>query len=93
MAGLDAQDRLILALRFEDGRTVVEIAGMLRLDQKGLYRRLERLMKDLRVALTTRGIDATSALEIFESAAVSIDWRGDTKETSKGRPSMAKGGQ
>jgi RNA polymerase sigma factor for flagellar operon FliA len=92
MSGLDTQDKLILALRFEDGRTVVEIARMLRLDQKGLYRRLERLMKALREALHAHGVDAASALEIFESAAVSIDWRGDTKETSKGRPSMVKGG-
>ena len=92
MAGLDAQDRLVLALRFEDGRTVVEIARLLQLDQKGLYRRLERLMKELRAALQAHGVDAAAALEIFESAAVSIDWRGDTKETSKGRPSMVKGG-
>ena len=92
MAGLDTQDRLLLALRFEDGRTVVEIARMLRLDQKGLYRRLERLMKELRLALQAHGVDAASALEIFESAAVSIDWRGVTEEKAKARPSMVKGG-
>jgi RNA polymerase sigma factor (sigma-70 family) len=92
-AGLGSQDRLILALKFEDGRSIVEIARMLRLDQKGLYRRLERLMKELRTALEAQGIEAGAALEIFESAAVSIDWKGDTEETSKGRPSMVKGGR
>ncbi|TAK93085.1 sigma-70 family RNA polymerase sigma factor [Patescibacteria group bacterium] len=93
MAGLDAQDRLVLALRFDDGRTIVEIAGMLRLDQKGLYRRLERLLKGLRSALQAEGIDSPAVMEMLESPAVSIDWRGDTKETSKVRPSMGKGDQ
>lgn len=92
-AGLDAQDRLVLALRFEDGRTVAEIAGMLRLDQKRLYRRVERLLKELRNALQAHGIDSASVVDMIESPAASIDWRGDTKETSSPRPSMAKGGQ
>jgi RNA polymerase sigma factor for flagellar operon FliA len=92
MNGLDTQDRLIIALRFQDGRTVVEVARMLRLDQKGLYRRLERLMKDLRAALEARGIAATAVMEMFDSPAVSIDWRDDTKGTSKGRPSKGNGG-
>jgi RNA polymerase sigma factor for flagellar operon FliA len=92
MAGLETQDRLILTLRFHDGRTVVEIARTLRLDQKALYRRIERLMKDLRAALEARGLDSAAVLEIFESPAVSIEWTGDQKETSQGRPSMSKGG-
>jgi RNA polymerase sigma factor (sigma-70 family) len=92
-AALDDQDRLIVALRFEDGRSVVDIAKMLRLDQKSLYRRLDRVMKALRAELEARGVEATAALEIFDSPAVSIGWRGDTEETQKRRPSMAKGGQ
>ena len=82
---------LIIALRFQDGRTVVEIARLMRLDQKGLYRRLGRVMKGLRTALEVGGIDAVAMIEMFESPAVSIDWRCDTEETSKVRPSIAKG--
>jgi RNA polymerase sigma factor (sigma-70 family) len=93
MSGLEPQDRLILALRFEDGRSIVEVARMLRLDQKALYRRLDRVMKALRGALHAEGVDGAVALEIFESTAVSIEWRGETKGTSKGRPSMRQGGQ
>lgn len=89
-AGLDAQDRLIIALRFEDGRSVVEIAKLLRLEQKSLYRRIERLMKELRGRLEAQGVGA-SALEIFDSPAVSIEWSDDTEERSKVRPSLAKG--
>ena len=93
MSGLDPQDRVILALRFEDGRSVVEVARMLRLDQKALYRRLDRVMKALRSTLHQEGVDGAAALEMFESPAVSIDWRGETKGTSKRRPSMGQGGQ
>jgi RNA polymerase sigma factor (sigma-70 family) len=93
MSGLEPQDRLILALRFEDGRSIVEVARMLRLDQKALYRRLDRVMRALRGALHAEGVDSAVALEIFESSAVSIEWRGETKGTSKGRPSMRQGGQ
>ena len=92
LAGLEAQDRLILSMRFIDGRTVVEIARVLQLDQKGLYRRLERLMKELRAGLEAHGVDGAAALEIFESPAVSIAWSGDTAEKPSGRPSMPKGG-
>jgi RNA polymerase sigma factor (sigma-70 family) len=92
MSGLEAQDRLILSLRFVDGRTVVEMARLLRLDQKALYRRLERLLKRLRDALHAQGIATADVMEMLESPAVSIEWRGDTEETPKGRPSMAKGG-
>jgi len=81
MSGLDPQDRVILALRFEDGRSVVEVARMLRLDQKALYRRLDRVMKALRTTLHEEGVDSAAALEMFESPAVSIDWRGETKGT------------
>ena len=44
MAGLEQQDRLILVLKFEDGRTVADIAATLRLEQKALYRHEEKLL-------------------------------------------------
>jgi|KBSMisStandDraft_5_1062788.scaffolds.fasta_scaffold21825_2 RNA polymerase sigma factor for flagellar operon FliA len=93
MDGLGAQDRLIFALRFHDGRTLVDIAKALRLDQKALYRRVERLVRELQAALQAGGIDGEAALEIFESAAVSIDWGRDTEGTVEPRPSTPKGAQ
>ena len=93
MAGLDVQDRLILTMKFHDGRTVVEIARTLRLDQKALYRRLDRLMKDLRTALEAHGIESAAVMEMLESPAVFVAWSGDTEEKPKGRPSIGKGGQ
>jgi RNA polymerase sigma factor (sigma-70 family) len=91
-ASLETEDRLILKLRFEDGRTVAEISAMLRLDQKALYRRIERLLKDLRGALQAQAIDSAAVLEMLESPAVSIEWRSETGKTTA-RPSMVKGAQ
>ena len=65
MSQLDVQDRLILTMRFEDGRTVAEIALLLRLEQKPLYRRVEALLRRLRTALEQEGIDAGTAMEAF----------------------------
>jgi RNA polymerase sigma factor for flagellar operon FliA len=94
MAAADAQDRLILTLRFEDGRTVADIAAMLRLDQKSLYRRVEQLLRDLRKGLEAEGIDGTSVLEMLESPAVNVDWGGQQPaEKTMPRPSTRKGAQ
>ena len=85
MARLDAQDRLILIMRFEDGRTLAEIAQMLRLDQKALYRRVERLLRDLRAGLEAAGLDSGAVLEMLDSPAVSIEWaQRDDAETAAG---------
>jgi len=86
----EPQDRLILALRFEDGRTVAEIAAIIRADQKALYRRVERLLRDLRTALEAEGITGSEVRESFGDAAVSIedDARGGK---SMPRPSIARG--
>lgn len=65
MASLTVQDRLVLTMRFRDGRTVAEIAAALGLDQKALYRRVERLLKDLRRQLETDGVDANLVLGVF----------------------------
>ncbi len=93
LAEFAPEDRLILALRFEDGRTVAEIAGILRLDQKGLYRRLARLLAELRGGLEAAGIDAALVREIFESPDVNIEWSGNSRDAEKvmTRPSTTKG--
>jgi RNA polymerase sigma factor (sigma-70 family) len=70
----EPHDRLILVLRFADQRTVPEIASLLRLDQKRLYRRLDDLLRQIRNALHADGIDAHEALTVFDDPAISIEW-------------------
>jgi len=74
MARVEPQDRLILALRFVDGHTVADIASMLALDQKRLYRRLDQLLRELRNGLRAEGIAPDEALAIFDDPAISVDW-------------------
>jgi RNA polymerase sigma factor (sigma-70 family) len=62
---LGAEDALILRMRFWNDMSVADIARLLRLDQKALYRRLEGLRARLRVGLAERGIDRAWATEVL----------------------------
>lgn len=88
MSGLDQEDQLILLLRFEDGRTVADIAATLRLEQKALYRRVKDLLSKLRKGLEAEGIDAAAVQDILESPGITLDWaRTAPGENTMNRPS------
>lgn len=53
---MDTEDRLILHMRFWDSRRVPDIANALHLDQKKLYKRLDRLYLLLRRELESAGL-------------------------------------
>jgi RNA polymerase sigma factor for flagellar operon FliA len=59
------EERLILQLRFEGGMAVSQIARALRLDQKLLYRRLDRRMRDIRTELERSGMAAGEVLDLI----------------------------
>jgi len=63
---LPEDDQLILQLRFESGMTVAQIARSLHLDQKVLYRRIERHMASIREALERDGLGADAARELMD---------------------------
>ena len=63
MSELPDQDRLILQMRYTDGRRIQDIARMLDLEPKPLYRRLERTLSELRRGLEARGVTAAEALD------------------------------
>ncbi|HKG92751.1 MAG TPA: sigma-70 family RNA polymerase sigma factor [Gemmatimonadaceae bacterium] len=65
VAELPPEDGLILRMRFWDDRSVADVARTLRLDQKALYRRIERIQERLRAALETRGIDRSLASDFL----------------------------
>jgi RNA polymerase sigma factor for flagellar operon FliA len=68
IASLDPQDRQIVLLRFCEGLPVAAIARELGLDQRALYRRLERLMRALRTQLETRGVCGPDVLEALDAS-------------------------
>ncbi|HEX8358924.1 MAG TPA: sigma-70 family RNA polymerase sigma factor [Longimicrobium sp.] len=53
---LDEEDRLIVQMHFARGETVATVARALRLEQKPLYRRVERLRSRLRGLLESAGL-------------------------------------
>jgi DNA-directed RNA polymerase specialized sigma24 family protein len=56
-ATLSSEDRLIVKMR-QDGFSVAKIARTLNLEQKPLYRRLEKIYKSLRSTLESKGVRA-----------------------------------
>lgn len=56
LATLGPEDRVILRMRYEDGFTVADIARSLHLEQKPLYRRIDKLLRSLRRELEARGL-------------------------------------
>lgn len=70
----DAQDRLILRMRFEDGCSVPQIASVVRVDQKVLYRRLDQLVRNLRSRLEADGVNAAAVHEVLADTSESTDW-------------------
>ena len=54
---LDEEDRLLVRLRFEEGLMVSRIAPLMDLDQKALYRRIYGVLRVLKKALASRGVE------------------------------------
>ncbi|MFB3815049.1 MAG: RNA polymerase sigma factor [Terriglobales bacterium] len=71
LAALPTEDRLVLAAYFLDGRTLAEIARMLRVHESTISRRVEKLTRNLRKAivkgLIARGMDARQAEEALSA--------------------------
>lgn len=74
IARLPEDDQLILQLRFEGGMPVSNIARALHLDQKLLYRRLERHMRDIRVELDRSGVNAEDVLDLIGRDEAVLDF-------------------
>ena len=56
LATMEPEDRLILQMRFWEARKVPDIAERLKLDQKKVYKRLEKLFLSLKKALEEAGV-------------------------------------
>ena len=57
LAQIAAQDRVLIALRFDQDLSVVEIAKLTGSSVPTLHRRLDKSVKQLRVAITSAGFD------------------------------------
>ena len=57
LAALHAQDRVMIALRFDHGMSVADIAKTFQTSVPTVHRRIDRGLKDLRAALSGAGFD------------------------------------
>lgn len=87
LASLPGEDRLVLRLRIERGLKVSTIADSLCLPQKATYRRLERILRDLRKSLESQGISREQVGDILSREEV--DWGFGAGQAGAGRAGMS----
>lgn len=67
---LTPEEQVILKMRFWDDVSVADIARILRIEQKPLYRRIESIESRLRDLLTGRGLNRDRARDLLSSEVV-----------------------
>jgi len=68
LRGLETEDRVLLRLRFWDGLSIADAARALALPQKPLYRRLERLLGQLKERLIAQGVSSAQVRDLRDDA-------------------------
>jgi RNA polymerase sigma factor for flagellar operon FliA len=91
IATFDAEDRLILQLRFWHARRVADIAADLRLDQKKTYKRIDKLLSKLRAALEHAGVSRAVAEDLLTHGDQEITMR-ENPSTSPSDPMKGNSG-
>jgi len=88
LAEMPPQDRLILTMRFQDGRSIVDIATILGLDQKRTYRQVDRLLKTLRATMEAAGVSAADVAALMNDPSDGLDAaeNPDARPSNKGGP-------
>jgi len=88
MASMSLEDRMILRFRFGRGMTIADIARIMDLEQRPLYRRLEASLRGLRTALTAAGIDAGTVADLIGSPFQSMNF--DLADEENGGDRLSK---
>ena len=69
---LSAQDRVLLALRFDQGLSMVQIAKLTGSSVPTLHRRLEKALTLLRTALSRLGLDRQQIVELIGHPSIAL---------------------
>lgn len=86
---LAAEDRLILRMRFEDGWSVSDIARVMRVEAKPLYRRFDRLLAGLRVKLEAAGLSSDEAAAAWSNRGFDLLAEG-RRDATADRPTTTR---
>lgn len=65
LGAMDAEDQIILRMRFWGGRTIPQISAALGLEARRVYKRIDKLLLQLRSALQEAGVDRTGAGDLL----------------------------
>jgi RNA polymerase sigma factor (sigma-70 family) len=87
----EAEDRLILQMRFWDSRKVPEIAQALQIDQKKIYKRLDKLFLVLRRGLERAGVTQSDVAGMLDRGDQDFEFD-IAREIEASRPSHSAGG-
>jgi len=71
-AQIAAQDRVLIALRFDQDLSVVEIARLTGSSVPTLHRRLDKSVKQLRLALTNAGFDSREIVNLTGHPSIAL---------------------
>ncbi len=74
IASLPVADRMLIRLRFVSLMSIADIARILHVPQRPLYRRLEQILAMLRSQLSNVGIDGGTAEDLIDSAVAVLDF-------------------
>lgn len=87
LAALTVEDRMLLRCRYGAGMPLSDVARILGVPQRPLYRRSEAILRRLRETLRDAGVDEKAAMEIVGSAVVDLDFGFATMEIDRDHPS------
>jgi DNA-directed RNA polymerase specialized sigma24 family protein len=93
MEEMTLEDRTIVRFHFGSSFTIAEIAGLLRLPQRPLYRRVEALLQRLRKKLAAVGIAAADVADLIGSATAEMDFGLRNGKREDARPTNTDGTQ
>lgn len=71
-AQIAAQDRVVLALRFDQDLSIIEIAGVTGVSVPTLHRRVDRAIKALKRALTASGVDPREVKSLIGHPSIDL---------------------
>jgi RNA polymerase sigma factor for flagellar operon FliA len=91
LARFSLEDRMLVRFHYGAMMSIADISRMMRLPQRPLYRRIEAVLRQLRAALESAGVDGRSAIELVGSVTAEMNFGleiDDAMENVPNRPSQ-----
>jgi RNA polymerase sigma factor (sigma-70 family) len=87
MDAMTVEDRVILRLRYVEGKSIADISRALDVAQRPLYRRIEALLADLRRALRHAGIREDAVADLIGAPETQLDFGLQDGKPDEAQPS------